>query len=142
MKINFNVIMAVAAALYFPLNALALDPSATIKVTPLIKATHSWDNKPITYPKGQAEITGLIIEIAPGAETGWHQHPVPSFAMILQGTLEIKLRDGQVKRLQTGEAAIEVVDTDHVGRNIGNTPVKLVVFYAGAAGQALTINKP
>lgn len=141
MKINFNLILVVAATLYFP-NALALDPSAAIKVTPLIKATQSWDNKPITYPKGQAEITGLIIEIAPGAETNWHQHPVPSFAMILQGTLEIKLRDGRVKRLQTGEAAIEVVDTDHIGRNVGDTPLKLVVFYAGTVGQVLTINKP
>lgn len=132
----------IAMALHFPLNASALDASTTVTVTPLIKSTHSWDNKPIIYPKGQAEVTGLLIEIAPGAATGWHKHPVPSFAMILQGTLEVTLRSGATKQLHAGEALIEVVDTDHVGRNVGDVPVKLVVFYAGVTGQILTITSP
>ena len=79
----------------------------------------------------------MSIEIAPGAETGWHRHPVPSFAVILQGTLEVKLKDGRVKRLQAGEALIEVVNTDHIGRNICDIPVKLVLFFAGVVGRAL-----
>ncbi|MBA3695331.1 MAG: cupin domain-containing protein [Methylotenera sp.] len=124
--------------LYFPFTASALEPSANIKVTPLIQSTQSWDAAPIVYPKGQAQITGLMIEIAPGADTGWHQHPAPSFAVITQGTLEVKLKDGKVKRLQAGDALIEVVNTDHIGRNVGEVPVKIIVFYAGAVGQVLT----
>ena len=125
--------------LYFPLNALALEASATIKVTPLIQSTQSWNGASIAYPAGQAQITGLMIEIAPGADTGWHQHPAPSFGVITQGTLEVTLRDGQVKRLQAGDALIEVVNTDHIGRNVGDVPVKLIVFYAGTVGQVLTV---
>ena len=138
MKINLYLLWGFVF-LYFPLNALALEPSAAIKVTPLIQSTQSWNETPIAYPEGQAQITGLMIEIAPGADTGWHQHPAPSFGVITQGTLEVTLRDGRVKRLQAGEALIEVVNTDHIGRNVGDVPVKLIVFYAGAVGQVLTV---
>lgn len=134
--------LAIAFALSLPLGALALDNTASVQVTPLLKATQSWDGKPIVYPEGQAEITGLLVEIAPGGETGWHEHPVPSFGMVLQGTLEIAQKNGQVKRLQAGDALAEVVNTLHNGRSIGKQPVKIIVFYAGATGKALTVNHP
>lgn len=118
--------------------ASALDISPAVKVTPLVKATSSWNGAPVVYPRGQAEITGMLIEIAAGAQTGWHGHPVPSFAVMLEGTLEVELRDGRKKRVGPGEALIEVVDTLHNGRNVGAQPVKLVVFYAGATGMPLS----
>ena len=127
-----------AMALLFPAGALALDASAAIKVTPIVKGTASWNGKPVVYPQGQAEITGMMIEIAPGAETGWHGHPVPSFGVVLEGTLEVTLKDGRKKRVGPGEGLIEVVSTLHNGRNIGTVPVKLIVFYAGAVGKALS----
>ena len=83
-----------------------------------------------------------MVEIAPGAETGWHLHPIPSFGMVLEGTLDVTLKDGRVKALQAGDALAEVVNTTHNGHNIGNVPVKLVVFYAGTVGQNLTIKEP
>lgn len=118
--------------------ASALDITPAVKVTPLVKATTSWNGAPVVYPRGQAEITGMLIEIAAGAQTGWHGHPVPSFAVMLEGTLEVELRDGRKKRVGPGEALIEVVDTLHNGRNVGAQPVKLVVFYAGATGMPLS----
>jgi len=119
--------------------ASALDTSGAVKATPVLKATHSWDGKALVFPEGQAEITGLIIEIAVGGETGWHLHPVPSFGMMLEGELEVTLRDGRTKRVKAGETLAEVVDTEHNGRNVGSVPVKLLVFYAGAKDQALTV---
>ena len=83
----------------------------------------------------------MVIEIALGGETGWHLHPVPSFGMVLEGELEVQLKNGDVKRLKPGEALAEVVNTLHNGRNVGSVPVKLVVFYAGAVGQKLTIKE-
>jgi quercetin dioxygenase-like cupin family protein len=137
MKIH-PLMISVALALVFPGGALALDVTPTIKVTPLVKGTTSWNGRPLAYPQGQAEISGMVIEIAPGAETGWHGHPVPSFGVVLEGTLEVTLKDGQKKRVGPGEGLIEVVDTLHNGRNVGAQPVKLIVFYAGAVGKALT----
>jgi quercetin dioxygenase-like cupin family protein len=125
--------------LLVPFAAYAIEPSSTVKVTPLLKTTQSWNGAPIKYPEGQAEITGLMIEIAPGGETNWHEHPVPSFGMLLEGTLEISLTDGRKKLMKAGEALAEVTATPHNGRNVGATPVKLIVFYAGAVDEKLTV---
>ena len=133
---------AVALLLFSPVTVFAIDETPAVKVTRLLKTTSSWDGKQIVYPDGQAELTALLIEIAPGESTRWHQHPVPSFAFLLDGILEITLTDGRVKRMQPGEALPEVADTMHMGRALSKTPVKLVVFYAGSVGKALTINQP
>lgn len=130
-----------AMGLLFQSNAHALEPSASVKTTTLMKTTSSWDGTPIVYPSGQAEITGLLVEIAPGGETGWHRHPAPSFGMLLEGELEVRLKDGSVKRLKSGDALAEVVNTLHNGHNVGTTPLKLVVFYAGAADQPLSVRE-
>ena len=135
-------VLAIMLALAAPVNVFALENSATVKVTPLLKTTSSWDGKAIVYPEGEAQITGLIVEIAPGGETGWHEHPVPSFGMVLQGILEVTQENGQVKRLQAGEALAEVINTPHNGKSVGKQPVKIVVFYTGTTDSALTIAHP
>ena len=123
------------------LDAAALDATTGVRVAPLAKETSSWDGKPIVYPGGQAEMTALLIEIAPGAQTGWHCHLVPNFAYMLEGTLELELDDGRRKRLNAGDVLSEVVNRSHNGRNAGSVPVKLVVFYAGAAGMPLSVKE-
>jgi quercetin dioxygenase-like cupin family protein len=133
---------AAALLLFAPIVVFAIDENPAVKVTQLLKTSSAWDGKKIVYPEGQAEMTALLIEIAPGESTGWHQHPVPSFAFLLNGTLEITLADGRVKRMQPGEALSEVTDTMHMGRALSKTPVKIVVFYAGSVGKALTANQP
>ena len=125
-------------ALSFAAAAFALEEAPAVRVTPIVKGTAGWNGEPVVYPQGQAEITGMMIEIAPGAETGWHGHPIPSFAVVVEGTLEVTLKDGRKKRVGPGEGLIEVVATLHNGRNVGKVPVKLIVFYAGVVGQALS----
>jgi len=136
-----TALLCMAAAL-LPIAAHAIEPSKTVKVTPLLKTTQSWNGAPIKYPEGQAEISALMIEIAPGGETNWHEHPVPSFGMLLEGTLEVSLPDGKKKLMKAGEALAEVIATPHNGRNVGTTPVKLIVFYAGAVDKQLTVPRP
>jgi quercetin dioxygenase-like cupin family protein len=121
--------------------AFALESSPGIKVTPLLKTTTSWDGKPIVYPQGNAQVTAIKIEIAPGAETGWHLHPMPNFGYVLQGTLEVTLKDGRVKHLSAGDVLPEVVDTLHNGRNVGTDPVQLVAFYVGTVDQPIKVNE-
>ncbi|HEV8330557.1 MAG TPA: cupin domain-containing protein [Steroidobacteraceae bacterium] len=145
MTLHFRSALIFAApilALMVPFAAHAIEPSSTVKVTPLLKTTQTWNGAPIKYPEGQAEITGLMIEIAPGGETNWHEHPVPSFGVLLEGTLEVSLTDGRKKLIKPGEALAEVIATAHNGRNVGTTPVKLVVFYAGAVDKQLTVPRP
>lgn len=131
--------LACALCLVVPLPLRALDPGLGVKARPLVKTSESWDGTPLVYPKGEAEITGMLIEIMPGAETGWHLHPVPSFGMILEGQLTVSLKDGRTKELKAGDVIVEVVNTLHNGRNTGASVVKLVVFYAGEKGGKLTV---
>ncbi|MCW5559268.1 MAG: cupin domain-containing protein [Verrucomicrobiae bacterium] len=109
-----------------------------VTVTPKLKTTTSWEGKPIVYPTGEAEVTAMVIEIAPDGETGWHLHPVASFGLILEGDLEVSLLDGRKKVFKAGDAIAEVANTLHNGRNIGKSPVKLVVFYTGTKDGPLT----
>jgi len=133
--------VAAAFAIFAAQPAFALDQSAAVKVNKLMQTTSSWNGAALAYPGGQAEITALMIEIAPGGETGWHLHPVASFGYILEGELDVHLKDGAVKHLAAGQALAEVVNTLHNGRNVGKGPVKLVVFYAGATSSTLTVKE-
>jgi quercetin dioxygenase-like cupin family protein len=142
LHIRFRTVLICVATGLLPFGAQAIEPSSTVKVTQLLKTTTSWNGVPIEYPQGQAEVTSLMVEIAPGGETNWHEHPVPSFGFLLEGTLEVSLADGKKKLLKAGEALAEVIATAHNGRNVGTTPVKLVVFYAGAVNKQLTIPRP
>lgn len=136
-----KTVLPVILALAFQSAAFALEQSAAVKASTVLKAENSWDGKPIAYPEGKPEVTGMVIEIAPGGETGWHSHPVSSFAVVLEGELEVQLKNGRVNRIKSGEALAEVVNTLHNGRNLGSVPVKLVVFYVGAVGQKLSVKE-
>ena len=83
----------------------------------------------------------MVVEIAPCGETGWHLHPVASFGMLLDGELDVQLKTGEVKRIRAGEALAEVTNTLHNGRNVGPGPARIVVFYAGAVGQKLSVKE-
>ncbi len=134
------------ALLCLGLNACASTsdhPAATVTSTKLLQTTTTWDGKAIHYPITQTpEVTALMIEIPVNAETGWHHHPVPSFAMILEGALDVALKDGSINHLKAGDPLVEVVDTAHNGRNTGNVPVKIMVFYTGVLNGPLTIKEP
>lgn len=121
--------------------ASAVEGTHTVKATTVLKTETTWDGAPIAYPPGQAQVTGMIVEIAPGGETGWHMHPVPSFGMVLEGEMEVQLKNGTRRSLKAGDALAEVVGTPHNGRNTGAVPVKIVVFYTGTTGQKTTVKE-
>ena len=122
-------------------SVLGIDASEVIKATPILKTQNSWDGKEIVYPEGKAEMTGVVIEMAPGGETGWHLHPVPSVGYVLEGELEVHFKNGDIKHLAAGESAAEAVNVYHNGRNVGDGPVKLVIFYVGTTDQTLTVKE-
>lgn len=140
MKVLRNIIV-VLFFLMSPFAVSAEDVIAPVQAKQILKTSASWNQVPLVYPKGIPEVTGLTIEIQPGAETGWHLHPMPCLGVVLQGTLEVSLKDGQVKHLEAGDILAEVVNTLHNGRNVGKVPVKIAVFFIGAQGQTLTVKE-
>ncbi|MDE0951747.1 MAG: cupin domain-containing protein [Halioglobus sp.] len=119
----------------------SIEASEKVSVTPVLKTQKNWYGDQIVYPPGKAEATVVVVEIAPGGATGWHSHPVPSFGMVMEGAIEVEFENGEVKHLSAGEAAAEAVNVWHNGHNRGEVSAKLVVFYAGATDEPLTVQK-
>ena len=116
--------------------------SLNVKIERLANSTRQWDGALLPdYPQGQPEIKILRIKIPAGVTLPWHYHPVINAAVILDGTLELHLQNGTKKIYESGDALIEVVNTLHSGKAIGDIDVDLIVFYAGGKGQQTTILK-
>lgn len=111
-----------------------------VRVTPLLKTQADYAGRLIAYPtEGAPEVTAVLVEIPAQSQTGWHQHPVPCFAFILEGELQLHLDDGVVKNFRAGEALAEVVDKLHNGVNVTDKSAKLVMFVMGVAGKPYAI---
>lgn len=120
--------------------AVAADYNAGVSATVLKKTSVTSNGEKITYPQtARAEVTAMTVDLAPGAETGWHQHPVPVYAYVVAGNLSVELEGGKVLNFRAGEAIIEAVNTLHNGKNKGTEPVRLAVFYLGSEGRANVI---
>lgn len=116
-------------------SAFAADYNSGVTAKVLRKTSVTGNGQKITYPlTDRAEVTVMTVDLAPGAETGWHKHPVPVYAYVVSGNLSVELEDGKHLSFVAGEAIIEVVNTLHNGKNMGSEPVKLVVLYLGAEG--------
>lgn len=106
-----------------------------IVVEALAKTSVAADGLPIHYLQtDRPEVTALLVEIPPGAETGWHRHPVPVYAYLLQGSIEVESATGDKHTYHAGEAIVEMVGTPHNGINRGTEPVRIVAFYTGEQG--------
>ena len=108
----------------------------------LTRATVTANGQKISYPvTDKAEVTALVVEVAPGAETGWHRHKIPVYAYMLSGELEVELEDGKRFTYKAGDVIIEVVNVHHNGRNRGTVPASLIAFYTGIQGEPNVIRK-
>lgn len=107
---------------------------------PLFQATVNSLGQPIAWPRdGTPEVTALLVEMAPGEETGWHQHPVPLLGYILTGELTVYQATGEKRVVGPGEVSLESVDVIHNGVNEGAAPLKMIVFVAGIKDAPFTI---
>ena len=138
----FGLMLVFCLALFSSSPAFSSDYEG-LKVTPVKKTTTTTNGQRVSYPKtDSAEVTVVTVDIPPGSETGWHQHPIPVYAYVLSGELAVELADGKQALFKEGDAIIEVVNTPHNGRNLGKKPVKLVVFYTGVEGSPNTVKMP
>ncbi|MFJ4141895.1 cupin domain-containing protein [Pseudomonas sp. NPDC089734] len=105
----------------------------------LLQSTQSWDGTSYrAYPKGQPELSILKITIPANTTLKWHKHPIPNAAYVLSGELKVQAKKGGKSiRLKAGDTLAEMVDIIHRGAT-GDSPVELVVFYAGAVGTPLS----
>ncbi len=111
------------------------------KITPVLKSSQTASNMPVEYPKtGKAEIVSVIGELEPGGRTALHQHPVPVFVYVLEGTIIVQAQGGEPREYKAGQAFIEDVNHWHQASNKGGAPVKILVIFAGEQGKPTTVN--
>lgn len=122
-------------------HVLAQDIDAA-KVEVLTKTTSSWDGQTLeAYAEGGPEVTILKITIPPKTQLPIHEHPVINAGVLLKGELTVRTENGEILYLKEGDPIVEVVDKWHFGKNEGDEPAEIIVFYAGVQGMPITIKK-
>ena len=123
-----------------PCIAVAGDYDSGVSATLILKTAVTNGDYPVKYPDTRnPEITVMKVEIMPGAETGWHIHPVPLYAYVMEGDLTEEMEGGRTLHFTAGDAIVEVVNVPHNGKNLGRTPVVLIAFYTGEKGTPDTV---
>jgi len=130
--------LLLAATALLPQSAWAQSKGLTAQT--LLDTTTTGDGKPLIYPSGPAHLTALMVELAPGGETGLHRHPMPVMGYIVSGAVTVSAEGMPDRVFKTGDAFVETV-VWHNGRNLGTEPVKILAVYLGAEGQ-LRVVKP
>lgn len=111
------------------------------KTTPVLKTGQTASNAKIEYPRtAQAEIVSVIGELEPGGRTARHQHPVPVFVYVMEGTLTVQADGGQPREYKAGQAFMEDINHWHQAFNKSSTPIKILVVFVGEQGKPTTIN--
>ncbi|MFK5951649.1 MAG: cupin domain-containing protein [Desulfobacterium sp.] len=121
----------------------AHDGGGGVTVDVLAKTTTSWNGVSLPeYSPGTPEVTILRIVIPAKTELPLHQHPVINAGVLLKGELTVVTQDNKTLHLKAGDSIVEVVDTWHYGRNDGDGPAELIVFYAGVKDTPITVKSP
>jgi quercetin dioxygenase-like cupin family protein len=84
-------------------------------------------------------LTGKVVEIQPGGQTGREQFNVPSFVYVLEGTLTTNSEGGPigvsgVQYTAAGQSYMDAPGVWHVHSNPGQTPVKYLLLFIGTPG--------
>jgi len=117
-------------------------PGRGVSSTVLAKGTSS--DGIVVSSREKTDVAMLEITIPSGGSTGWHYHTGPLVAVVKSGTLTRTLHDCSTAGTPPGGSFVEPAGQEHthVGRNLGNDPVVLLVTYVLPAGQPLSLNTP
>jgi quercetin dioxygenase-like cupin family protein len=112
----------------------------SVKVKRILETTKTTSGDPIRYPvTDEPLVQSLIVEIPPGGETGWHSHPVPAYAYILAGTIEVTGEGGEKRFFKMGDSFAEMVDHRHNGRVVGEETVRILMIVTGQKGIGFSV---
>jgi quercetin dioxygenase-like cupin family protein len=119
--------------------AVSAHNQSIVESQTLLRSGASWDGLPyVAYPGGSPELTVVKITIPAHTALPWHTHPMPNAAYVLSGELTVEKKDsGEKKTLSAGQVLPEMVGALHRGLT-GESPVVLIVFYAGAKDMPLS----
>ena len=136
-----NKVIKLAAMLFIMILCTATVSYSAEKQV-LLKTTSTWDNAEYKKLKiKNPEATVLKIVIGVNEKLPMHKHDLVNIAYVKKGTLTVITDDNKEITLHEGEVLPELVGKYHYGKNTGNEPIELIVFYLGQKGTPLSVNK-
>ncbi len=125
-RIVLTLTLALAIGITVGMIADQVISAQHMKVTPILKTTSTFTGEPVIFPREKNQITAVLFELAPGAESGRHRHPLTQFVYVLEGSVTIQPEGHQPKTFNAGEGFVET-NAWHNGVNRGTVPVKALV---------------
>lgn len=108
----------------------------------LLNTTSTWDNSEFgNLEIKKTEVTVLKITIDIGEKLPMHKHDLVNIAYVNKGTLTVVTDNNNEITLHEGECLPELIGKYHYGKNTGNKPVELIVFYIGEKGTPLSADR-
>ncbi|WP_208986067.1 cupin domain-containing protein [Labrenzia sp. OB1] len=110
------------------------------KVDEVFSGDETVAGEKVVFPQDNPSIKALVVTMAPGEQTDWHQHHAPLFAYILEGEITVTYEELGKKVYRQGEGLLEAMDLTHRGENTGTGPARiLAVFLLGDGGKPTVI---
>lgn len=137
---QFGLISCICAGAW-SLHAVAAPAQASgVKVETLLQTSNSWNGAAyVAYPQGTPEVRVVKYSIPAKTSLAWHSHPMINAAYVVSGTLTVVEKEsGRSFSVGPGKVLPETVNTVHRGYS-DDAPVELIVFYAGAQGEPMSI---
>ena len=101
---------------------------------------------PVVFQTDLPDIEGreqLVLEVTlpPGADSPPHRHNAHTFVYVLEGTVEMQVKGGELQRLGPGGSFYENPDDIHtVSRNVSDTEsAKILVVFIKMKGAPVTV---
>jgi len=108
----------------------------------LLQTTSTWNNDEFRELQlKKPEVTVLKISIGVGEKLSMHKHDLINIAYVKRGILTVTTDKNEQITVKAGECLSELIGEYHYGKNDGNEPVELVVFYIGETGTPLSVEK-
>lgn len=137
-----TALQLLVTAVLLPFAAVLHAEDLTPRVEILVQASESWDGTALpAFPRGTPQISIVRITVPPHVRMAMHKHPFINAGVLLSGELIVETAAGATRRVLAGEALVEVTDQWHFGRNEGEEPAEIIVFYAGEVGGVLSIEQ-
>ena len=113
-----------------------------IKKEVILKTTSTWDGEEyesVTIKKPEATV--LKITLPEKTKLAMHKHLMVNVVYILKGELTIVTDNGVERKVKAGESLAELIDKFHYGKNDGNEPVEMIIFYYGEKDTQLSVGE-
>jgi quercetin dioxygenase-like cupin family protein len=136
-----RIAVAVVLAVFVVVGGVEAQQSAPIEKEKGVKASNLVTS--LGGFRGTANVpivlTGQVVTIEPGGQTGRQRHNVPSYVYILEGTLTTNSMGGPVgvagvQYHSEGQSYMDAVGVWHNHTNTGQTPVKYLLLLISTPG--------